>query len=357
MNIIIRGIVCLLGLWSAFAAAEPYLAYKLQSKCSTCHINPIGGGMRNTFGNHYGYNQLPAKAWKLSSAEMGKLNDFIGLGGNLRYNGEYARDDSDSNTSTFRIDSAQLYLAISPSDKLTLYVDQQIAPGSAVNREAFVLYRFDSGHYVKAGKMFAPVGLRLEDDSTFIRQTSGFNFDSSDNGVELGLEYDQTTVNLFVLNGTSAVSNNDNQFLFGARVEHLFGAWRLGTTLLSNPSTQGDETLFNLYGGYHWRDFTFLAEADWIRQEQQDGESRQRWAGLAEVNYQLRQGLNLKLTAEYFDPDTDIDENHEVRYSLLAEYAPLSNMQLRVGFRHSEGIPQQPQRSVEKLFAQLHLYF
>jgi hypothetical protein len=42
---------------------------------------------------------------------------------------------------------------------------------------------------------------------------------------------------------------------------------------------------------------------------------------------------------------------------LVAEYTPISNLQLRTGIRISEGIPQQPQRSTEKFFLQAHLYF
>ncbi|GAB3019641.1 hypothetical protein [Bowmanella dokdonensis] len=353
------GMLCALFLYlfSPTGLAEPYLAYRMQAKCSTCHVNPLGGGMRNEFGAYFGYNQLPASVSDLSSAQMGRLTDFVGLGGDLRYNAEYQQDDSDTEASTFRMDSAQLYLALKPSSNLTFYLDQRVAPGSAINREALLMYRFDSGHYVKAGKMYAPVGLRLEDDEALVRQTSGYNFDSSDNGVEVGLEFDRASLSLFVMNGTSAVSNNDKHFLYGLRGEYLLGGFRLGSTLLSNPGDQADELLVNLYGGWSWREWTLLAEADLIRVDHEDGTHNERWAGLFEVNYQWRPGLNLKLTSEYLDPDRDIEENQQTRYSVVVEYTPLSNLQLRMGWRSSQGIPQQPERSTKKLFAQAHLYF
>lgn len=345
-------------LFSLNTVAEPYLAVKNNMKCSSCHINPLGGGARNSFGNVFGHGQLPAGVSDFTSAEIGKISDFLSIGGNLRYNAEHSRDDADNQFSTFRVDSAQLYIAVTPKDTgITFYIDQQIAPGAAINREAFVMYRFDNSHYLKAGKMYLPFGLRLEDDSAFVRQVTGFNFDSSDNGLELGLDYGQSTINLFVTNGTSSVANNDDKFLYGARAEHLFSNFRLGTTALVNTADEGEQSMFNLYGGLTFGEFTLLAEVDWINTEQNNADDESQLVGLFEVNYQWQQGLNFKFTSEYYDPDDDIEENHETRFSFVAEYTPISNMQLRLGIRSSEGIPQQPERSGEKFFLQSHLYF
>lgn len=347
-----------LALLAQNALAEPYLAIKNNMKCNVCHVNPIGGGLRNSFGNVYGHTQLPATVSDFTAAEIGKINEFIGLGGNLRYNAERNTNDADQSTSTFRIDSAQLYLAITPKNTgLTFYLDQQIAPGAAVNREAYVQYNFSGQHYLKAGKMYSPFGLRLEDDSSFIRQVTGFNFDSSDNGVELGLEYDQATVNLFVTNGTSSVANDDDKFLYGVRAEKLFNGFRIGATGIINTSDQNEQQIVNLYGGFNWGNITLLGELDWLNTEQSTSDDLEQLVGLIELNYQWQQGLNFKITAEYFDPNTDFDENHETRYSFVTEYAPISNLQLRFGFRSSEGIPQQPARSSERFFVQTHLYF
>ncbi|MFC3123323.1 hypothetical protein [Agaribacter flavus] len=350
-------LVSLLSL-SNSAVAEPYLAIKTKAKCSACHVNPIGGGMRTKFGTLYGHTQLPKEISDIVGADIGEITDYLKIGGNFRYNAQASRNEADESSSTFRVESAQVYVAIQPKNsKFSLYLDQQIAPGAAVNREAFLKYNYASNHYIKAGKMYVPYGLRLEDDTSFVRQVTGFNFDSSDNGVELGLEYDDTTLNFFVTNGTSAVSNNDDKFLFGAKAEHLFGNARVGGTVVVNDSDANEQRFYNVYGGLTWGNWVFLGEANLIETEGITSSSIEELVGLIEANYQLQKGLNVKLTGEYYDPDRGIDENQETRYSLVVEYTPLSMLQVRLGVRSSEGIPQQPSRTNELLFLQSHVYF
>lgn len=340
--------------------AEPYIAYKNNLKCGTCHVNPNGGGLRTSFGNLYGHAMLPVEPLKLTSADVGKINDYLQLGGNFRSNLEYSKDENkvNSENASFRIDSAQLYLALNAKELgVTFYLDQQIAPGAAVNREAFAMYKFSNNHYIKMGKMYTPFGIRLEDDSAYVRQATGFNFDSSDNGIELGLDYTQSTVNLFISNGTSSVSNDDNKFLYGVRGEHQFANARVGSTLVLNDSDSSQQKIVNVYGAYTFADFTLLAEWDWILTKQSNGQDRTQLVGLFEVNYQWRQGLNFKLTSEYYDPNKDIDENQETRFSFVTEYTPISHLQLRAGIRVAESIPQFEQRNNDKLFLQTHFYF
>lgn len=339
--------------------AEPYLAIKNNLQCSGCHVNPNGGGQRNEFGRIYGASILAESTSKLNAAEFGKLNKYIDLGANARFNAMIQRNkQQENNTSkSFEISSAQVYLHLKvPETGLSFYLDQQVAPGSAINREAFVMYQFENADFIKAGKIFLPYGLRIEDDSAFIRQATGMNFDNSDNGIEYGSNFGNTHVNVYISNGTSQASNNDDSFLFGTRIEHHFSSFRIGTSALLNDGDQETQML-NLYGGSQLGDFTLLAEVDYIRIESQNGNTISQLATLAEINYQWRAGWNIKLTAEYFDPDNDIEENEQTRYSVIGEYTPLSNVQLRFGIRSKQDIPQKLQQNNDLFFIQSHFYF
>jgi len=360
-------IVCCGLLMSFVSHAEPYLAVKNNLKCAACHVNSNGGGLRNDFGNIYGQSLLPAQANSFDSAKLAKLTQYLTIGADARFNANFQRTEQSTTSSeqaelskSFEISSAQLYLNINiPNSGLSFYLDQQVAPGSAINREALVIYDFDNGDSVKAGKLFLPFGLRIEDDSAFIGQATGMNFDNSDNGIEYDLNTANSTINFFIANGTSQATNNDDRFLYGLRAEHLLTSFRLGAGLIINDGEQNVQ-MFNVYGGSQWRNFTLLAELDYLILDNANSFTEQdikQLVSLLEVNYQWAQGWNFKFTAEYFDSDIDVDENEQTRYSFIGEYTPISNVQLRFGVRMKQDIPQKPQQNYDTLFLQSHFYF
>jgi hypothetical protein len=343
------------------ANAEPYLAIKNNTQCSTCHINPAGGGARNTYGAYYGTHVLPQTAGSLELFDAGKMSETLRIGADLR--AQYYQTDSDEGVDTrgFETQSGQLYLVLQPRDsRFSLYIDEQIAPGGALNREAFILTRLNGQHFLKAGRMMLPYGIRLEDDSAFIRQASGFNFDTGDNGVELGLQYTKTLVNIAISNGSSGLNNDDKNMQFLTRAEYIGSNWRVGATALYNDAEAGARTQANVFGGFTWRGFVLLAEADLIEDESIEtipGEHQEQRVGLLEINREISKGYNIKFTTEYLDPDDNIDENQRVRNSLLLEYTPFANLQIRGGLRNGEDIPQREEGNYLNFFAQLHFYY
>ncbi len=78
---------------------------------------------------------------------------------------------------------------------------------------------------------------------------------------------------------------------------------------------------------------------------------------LVELNRELAQGYNLKLTTEWLNPDTAIDENERTRHSLLLEYTPYASVQLRGGIRVGEDIPQRERGNFTRGFVQVHFYY
>ena len=343
------------------ARSEPYFAVQQGAKCVTCHVNATGGGMRNAYGNTWGQRALPARFIETDVAGdwTGRLNPYLALGGNLRADATYTDVPNQPSTNEFDVEELRLYLLLDAiPERLSLYVDQRVAPGSAQNLEAWGRYWFaDQRWYVKAGQMFLPYGLRLEDDSAFIRQVSGVNFDSPDRGVEFGLETARWSAQLAVTNGSSGGTETDQGKQLSTRAEYVRPRWRAGASFILDDADAGDRHLACVFAGLRTGPIAWLAEGDYIEDEGfPDGKRTQR-VGLLEANWSYRAGHNLKLTAEYFDPDEDVDEDEQNRWSLVWEYTPVQFLQLRAGARVYDGIPQNDLQNRSIAFVQFNGYF
>ena len=355
-------------LFSTPGYAEPYLAVRTGQKCMTCHVNPTGGGKRTEFGAIYGNTALAAghleeiseQASPGSTPEFwtGKINDYLTLGADARINVDSAEIPNQENTFDLRLRNAQLYFELQlVPNRLTLYVDERVAPGGAINRETFaLLWSKARDMYIKAGRFFLPYGLRLEDDNAFIRQASGINFNSSDNGVEGGLEMGPWSAQLAISNGTAggAENNRDKQLsLIGSYVQP---AWRVGASLNSNQSISSERTMQNVFGGFRTGAVSWLGEVDDITVEGPAIGTNRLRATLFEANVEVLQGHNLKLTYEHFDPDLDFDDDERERISAVWEYVPFQHTQFRLGYRDNQAPIQSNLQNANELFAQWHVF-
>jgi hypothetical protein len=342
------------------AHAEPYFAVRMGLKCSACHVNPTGGGMRNAYGEAWSQTVLPARTvdFGADAPWTGEISRYFAIGGNLRADAAYTRIPNQDSQSAFDLEELRVYLdARVIPDRLSIYVDQRLAPGSSTNAEAYGRIWFDNQrYYIKAGQMFLPYGLRLQDDSAFIRQAPGINFATPDHGIEFGLETAAWSAQVAVSNGTAGGPETDNGKQLSLRVEHVNSRWRAGASFNTNHTDVGDRQMQNVFGGIRTGPIAWLAEVDYI-DDKSLVPGRKQWAGLIEADWNLAKGHNLKLTAENFDPSTDISEDQQVRYSLVWEYVPMQFAQLRAGFRYYDGIPQNDLQNRQQYFLQLNGYF
>ncbi|MGH6960712.1 MAG: hypothetical protein ACREE7_09530 [Dongiaceae bacterium] len=339
------------------AAAEPYLAVREGLKCMACHVNPTGGGMRSEFGSLYGQAQLPATP--ADPDELARWAEFtrgpIGIGADLRSNVSYVDLPGSEGQSAFS-NELRAYLSASVlPDRLLLYVDQRLTP-AAVNQEAYVRL-WNGDWYVKAGRMYLPYGLRLQDDSAFIRRVPGINFASPDDGVEFGLEREAWSMQFAASNGAGGGPEQDDGKQASLRLEYVQSGWRAGASANFNDSSTGQRRMGNLFAGLRTGAVAWLGEADYVVDDGFATGERRLLAGLLEADWHVVHGHNLKLTAEYFDPDLDVDEDQQTRHSLLWEYTPIPFLQLRLGSRWSEGIPQNPLQNQRQALIELHGFF
>lgn len=341
------------------AQAEPHFAVQTGFKCAQCHVNPAGGGMRNAFGQAWGQTQLPRKhIEEVGDAWTGEIHRLLAIGGNLRASGSVTDIPNQRTQSSFDVDEARLYLEVRAlPDRLSLYVDQLIAPGGSSNREAFARLWFgDKKWYVQAGQMYLPYGLRLQDDTTFARQVTGVNFATPDRGVQLGFESQAWSVQLAVTNGTAGGAATPDGKQYSLRAEHVSSFWRAGASVNFNESTGESRQMQGVFAGLRTGPIAWLAEVDYIIDDNFEPD-RDLLVGLLEANWMFAKGHNLKLTTEYFDPDRDVSHDYQDRISLVWEYTPFQFVQVRVGARNYDGIPQNDAQNRKLVFAQINGYF
>jgi hypothetical protein len=351
----------LLLLVTGLVQAEPWLAVRMGLKCGTCHESPTGGGLRSAFGNIFAQSQMPARTVDPGEGGpwTGAVSRHLSVGADLRAAATATRVPGEATLNEFELQELRVYLQLNAlPNRLSVTVDQRLAPGSSDNLEAYGRLWFAGRKgYLKAGQFYLPFGLRLEDDSAFVRQASGINMTTPDRGLELGWESTWWTAQLAVSNGTAGAPEQDDGKQWSLRAEHVRNRWRLGGSVNFNQSDSGDRQLLGIHAGLRTGPVAWLAEADRISDDGFPGGRRVLWAGLLEANWSFARGQNLKASFEAFEPDDDVAEDEQARVSLIWEYTPLPFVQLRVGARVYDGIPQNELQNRRVFIAELHAFF
>ena len=343
-----------------FAAfAEPYLAVETGLKCANCHVNPSGGGKRTQFGSIYARTQIGARVvGDASTPWTGEVARWFALGGNLRGGYESVDIPGSDEQSESDISRATLYAELRAiPNLLSFYFDEKVAPDDAEAREAYVLLTPKQGKYtIKAGQLFLPFGLRLLDDNAFVRQSSGINFLTPEDGVELGLELPKWSAQAAVSEADGGGNESDSTDHVSLSAAYVRPRFRVGASYNVNDDPLGDRDMLGVFAGWRTGRISWLAELDFITDELTAGD-QEIYASLLEGNWRFRKGHNLKATYEYLEPDRDRDEDQQERYSLVWEYSPMQFLQGRVGMRWYNGIPNFPSSNRDELFVELHAYF
>ena len=332
------------------ASAEPYLAVESGLKCGNCHVNPSGGGKRNAFGTLYARNMISARALELAEGRAPWTGDvssrWFAVGGDFRGGYESVDVPGTESESDWAVSRSTVYAEVRLLPQLlSLYVDQKIAPDDSENREAYLLLTPLQGKFtVKAGQMFLPFGLRLEDDETFVRQATGVNFLTPDDGVELGLELSKWSAQVAVIEGEA---DADDQL--SASAVYVQPRWRVGASVNTSEDAFGDREMQSVFGGLKTGPISWLAELSLIEDTAPAGDN-DSYATLLEGNWRLRKGHNLKVGYEYLGAGRRSRRGRAgaLQPRLGVQPAPVRAVARRRPplQRHSEHRGQQPRRGI-----------
>ena len=240
----------LLGFWrpAISASAEPYLAVSAGLKCANCHVNPSGGGKRTRVRQSYARKTqlVGARAQRWASrANRGPATSASGSRSAANFRGGYdvRRHARHRDAVGFRVSARD---RVRPSSRACRICCRSTSTSSRAGRRRSTAKRMcwrrrgKGNTSSKPGRFFLPFGLRLQDDNAFVRQTSGINFDTPDNGVELGLELPKWSAQMAVTKGRPAAGPSDRVSLSAA---YMQPRWRLGASYNFNNDPLGDREM------------------------------------------------------------------------------------------------------------------
>ena len=348
-------VACMLGIADLQArASEPYLALRTGLKCSQCHVNRTGGGGRSDFGSAWAQTVLPLRTVGIRSRA---INDWISVGMDLRYIGRAKVTDA-TPRSELGFSEAQIQVEgkLIP-DRLSFYIDEKLGPNGTDARELFVLVeQLPLNGYAKVGKFMLPFGWRLWDDDAFIRAQTGFQYQTPDQGVEVGFEPGPLSFSVALSNGNQGAVENDSEKQITSSAALIYRRFRFGGSVSHNSTSTSRRNVFGGFGGFNIGRLVVLGEADWVQDSFDGAPDVDQFVGYIEGDYLATKGVNAKVTYGFHDPNTDRPENQRIRMRFGLETFPVTFVQLSAFYTLLDDIPQAT-TDVDVVSIELHVHF
>ena len=359
------------------SGALPKFATRQGAKCQSCHINPTGKGMRSTFGSTYGREELTMATYKEQTdiEEFSPmLNDFFTVG--IDYRTLFYYREQNSYSSFFQM-QGDLYLDLRLNKKFRIYLDKGLYSGF----EAFGLAKvLPLEGYIKVGNFVPAYGLKMDDHNLLIRSGAffplnpaiagypgglGFGQGAEDTGLEFGFNPSIFTVNIGLFNGrkgglagTAGTKNKAIAIRAETNVQTDFMNFNLGGSLYNLPTAggPGKTQIMGAFGVFTFdNNLTLQGEFDIITTH--NATLNKLVSGnilYAELNYLVLNGVDLKLGYEFYDPNVDLKDGTINRYTIGAEFFPLTGVEVRPLYRINQEKP--TELTNNELHVMFHFY-
>ncbi len=295
--------------------ALPRYSARYGQKCLLCHTDPSGGGMRSSYASQFLVpSEMSMQAFTMAELDGidPSISSTVSMGADLRTLYRHSTADDRKSGNNFFQMQGDLYFHIQAGERLSLHLDQGISEISEVFGLAFVL---PAGGYVKAGRFTPAYGWRFAEHEHFVRKFTGLAPPGqTDVGVEVGFfPLSKVSLSLGVLNGSGGQRlDGDNRPAFVGRVElrHGFGALNLAVGVSAYRDEERAAGAEHLLAGpfaYLSRGrLTWLGEWDWDSRKGIEGEQVTALVASQELAWQLVEGLDIRATWNFLDPDVDL---------------------------------------------------
>ena len=335
--------------WSTAAEAYPQFQFSTGAKrCSLCHYSPTGGGLINPFGRSSSADSISQTAGNPDLLHgLYKEPDWFRWSADLRF-AAVAKGGADSDLLLFPM-QGDYYQLVKFGKQITWYTavgpragarseERQSFPERLTARELYFMWRKKNrGYYVRAGRFFAPFGIRSQNHLDYVRRYNGFHSFEETLNLNVGRveNADEFHVTAFTAIPYALLGNGPRGFGATAYYERRPG--KGATTALAGQAKVrlGDVDRRYVLGGVgkHYLEGAntlLMAELD-VALQQFDisgAPSRAQLLGYLGATYFPIQGIMVSGVLEHYDPDLSIEDTQTIGFSAILQYFPRSHHEL-----------------------------
>jgi hypothetical protein len=350
------------------AAARAYPQFQLSTgavRCNQCHFAPAGGGLINAYGRDEAGDTISRGGDGRFLHGLWEPPAWLALGGDLRLAGtlEYEGQDNGfgADYGVFPM-QADLYARVAAGG-LSIYVNfgynDSIRPEARVpwsarfqSREHYIMWREGTtGWYVRAGRFFAPYGLRLPEHTAYIRRFIGFNileetYNLSGGYIDDDMELHVTAFTPDFIRDAVGERGSGGAAYFERRFGQIAAAGAQARVSVGDTNTKSQVGAV----GKLWLDgprIQLLAEADLIYQLLRNlGPNRSQFAGYLGAAWFPFRGFLAQLMLERFDEDLAIKGVARDAVDIELQWFPTAHVEISlygrlqiIGTGSSDGSP------------------
>jgi hypothetical protein len=341
------------------AAAYPQFQFSSgTNRCSQCHYSPGGGGLLTSWGRDESADTISLGGDGAFLHGLVSLPSWLGLGGDFRlaFTSNDVGDPAGTQLAVFPM-QADLYLRAALGESFsfngTIGVRGIVRPddgsitgriGAAVNdvmsREHYIMWRPSAtGPYARAGRFFAPYGIRFVEHIFYIRRYTGFNLYEETYNASAGYVADDWEAHATVFAPTpkegaiefiSGVGPPESGFTgYGelrlAKMSALAGQVRVGVSTL--------ETRYQVGGiGKVWLEkpkLLVLGEADFIHQTFANaGYSQNQFVSYTGLHFFPVRGLMGAVAYERFQENLSVSTTGRNAFDLEFNFFPWAHCEV-----------------------------
>jgi len=320
MKLMKISLVLTLFLLPSIVFAYPRFGALAGEKCSSCHFQASGGGIRTERGNLFAAENLMMKTFQTEDYEFDpQIKEGIRLGGDLRTMNYF---DTYNNSSNHIQMEGVLYGFYS----LTKSVDINLGIGFNALSEVYGRFKFSKEAYIKAGLFVPDYGIKIPDHRSPIRKIYKFDNFGYYVGLEAGYSSENFDISSYFGNkdgGTGQYSDKGKMGVITGRFVQQFGESSFmlgfsGRSAVQAPTNtslvQNEVSYASFFSLGLMQRVSILGQFDIVKDTYNIGAEVKGKIAMAEVSYVIAEGLHFRYQFDFLDINDDVDDSNYIRH-------------------------------------------